>query len=276
MDDNDGCLPIQFSDQSTSTGTIIGWTWDFGDGNTSNLPNPSHTYTSVGRYEVSLTILDSKDAKLQSVVTVFFVGNQIDVDFVYDVNEACIPDAIITTNLSGPTPPYLRMFHGSGIWRRRNFSMREPIYQYGDTGVFDVSLTATFNGCDTTHIKEEYITIYPPLANFTADVLCEGSRLDVLFDDISLGADSTVWVVSNGDVLINQDSFVYTFADTGNYNIKLYAYNFESGCVDSTDQDLELVWMETGFTVDQTVVCRNESIQINDLFVQTQAVWYTS
>ena len=58
MDDNDGCLPlpIQFSDQSTSTGTIIGWTWDFGDGNTSNLPNPSHTYTSVGRYEVSLTI----------------------------------------------------------------------------------------------------------------------------------------------------------------------------------------------------------------------------
>ena len=72
--------------------------------------------------------------------------------------------------------------------------MREPIYQYGDTGVFDVSLTATYNGCDTTHIKEEYITIYPPLANFTADVICEGNRLDVSFDDISLGADSTVWV----------------------------------------------------------------------------------
>ena len=152
--------------------------------------------------------------------------------------------------------------------------MREPIYQYGDTGVFDVSLTATYNGCDTTHIKEEYITIYPPLANFTADVICEGNRLDVSFDDISLGADSTVWVFSNGDVLVNQDSFVYTFADTGNYNIKLYAYNFESGCVDSTDQDLELVWMETGFTVDQTVVCRNESIQVTDLSSNSSSLVY--
>ena len=108
-----------------------------------------------------------------------FVGEQIDVDFIYDVNEACIPDAIITTNLSGPTLPE----DVSWIWEfgdGGNSSMREPIYQYGDTGVFDVSLTATFNGCDTTHIKEEYITIYPPLANFTADVLCEGNRLDVL------------------------------------------------------------------------------------------------
>ena len=276
MDDNDGCLPlpIQFSDQSTSTGTIIGWTWDFGDGNTSNLPNPSHTYTSVGRYEVSLTILDSEGCQATISGDSIFVGNQIDVDFIYDVNEACIPDAIITTNLSGPTPLPEDV---SWIWEFGDggtSSMREPIYQYGDTGVFDVSLTATFNGCDTTHIKEEYITIYPPLANFTADVLCEGSRLDVLFDDISLGADSTVWVFSNGDVLINQDSFVYTFADTGNYNIKLYAYNFESGCVDSTDQDLELVWMETGFTVDQTVVCRNESIQINDLSSNSSSMVY--
>lgn len=276
MDDNDGCmpLPIQFSDESTSSAAIIGWTWDFGDGNTSNQPNPSHTYTSVGRYEVSLIILDAEGCQAVISGDSIFVGEQIDVDFIYDVNEACIPDAIITTNLSGPTPLPEDI---SWIWEFGDggtSSMREPIYQYGDTGIFDVSLTATFNGCDTTQIKEEYITIYPPLANFTADVICEGNRLDVLFDDISLGADSTVWVFSNGDVLVNQDSFVYNFADTGSYNIKLYAYNFESGCVDSTDQDLELVWMETGFTVDQTVVCRNESIQVTDLSSNSSSLVY--
>ena len=276
MDDNDGCLPlpIQFTDESTSASAIIGWIWDFGDGNTSNLPNPSHTYTSVGRYEVSLTILDAEGCQATISGDSIFVGDQIDVDFAFDINEACLPDPVMTTNLSGPSPlpegvTWIWEFGDGG-----NSSMPEPIYQYGDTGVFDVSLTATYNGCDTTHIKEEYITIYPPLANFTAEVLCDGSRLDVLFDDISLGADSTVWVLSNGDILINQDSFVYTFADTGNYTIKLYAYNFESGCIDSTDQDLELVWMETGFNVDQTVVCRNESIQITNVSSRSSSMVY--
>ena len=103
------------------------------------FPNPSHTYTSVGRYEVSLTILDAEGCQATISGDSIFVGEQIDVDFIYDVNEACIPDAIITTNLSGPTPLPEDI---SWIWEFGDggtSSMREPIYQYGDTGVFDVS-----------------------------------------------------------------------------------------------------------------------------------------
>ena len=54
------------------------WTWDFGDGNTSNQPNPSHTYTSVGRYEVSLTILDAEGCQAVISGDSIFVGEQID------------------------------------------------------------------------------------------------------------------------------------------------------------------------------------------------------
>jgi gliding motility-associated-like protein len=42
-----------FSDQST--GTVTSWTWDFGDGSSSALPNPSHTYTANGLQTVCLT-----------------------------------------------------------------------------------------------------------------------------------------------------------------------------------------------------------------------------
>ncbi len=44
---------INFSDLSTNGPTS--WHWDFGDGDTSNLRNPSHTYTQAGYYTVSLS-----------------------------------------------------------------------------------------------------------------------------------------------------------------------------------------------------------------------------
>ena len=46
-------LAVQFND--TSTGEPTNWFWNFGDGNTSALPNPNHTYVNPGTYTVSLT-----------------------------------------------------------------------------------------------------------------------------------------------------------------------------------------------------------------------------
>ena len=37
-----------------STGSIIQWLWEFGDGNTDNNQNPSYTYPSPGTYDLKL------------------------------------------------------------------------------------------------------------------------------------------------------------------------------------------------------------------------------
>ena len=48
---------IQFTDVSTSNpGNVASWNWIFGDGTTSALQNPSHTYPSTGTYNASLII----------------------------------------------------------------------------------------------------------------------------------------------------------------------------------------------------------------------------
>ena len=55
-----GCVnPVQFSDQTTNLDAGTSWLWNFGDGTTSTLQNPSHRYLAAGTYTVSLTVTNS-------------------------------------------------------------------------------------------------------------------------------------------------------------------------------------------------------------------------
>ena len=49
-------LTVEFGDRSG--GTPVSWSWDFGDGGSSGVQNPSYTYRSPGSYNVSLTVSD--------------------------------------------------------------------------------------------------------------------------------------------------------------------------------------------------------------------------
>ena len=50
-------LTVTFTDQSTTVdGTLTAWQWDFGDGVTSTLRNPTHVYPNNGKYDVTLTV----------------------------------------------------------------------------------------------------------------------------------------------------------------------------------------------------------------------------
>ncbi|WP_206484298.1 S8 family serine peptidase [Thalassotalea sp. G2M2-11] len=60
-------LDVQFTDLSgDSDGAITSWLWDFGDGESSTLANPSHSYLTAGEYNVTLTVTDD-DASTHSI-----------------------------------------------------------------------------------------------------------------------------------------------------------------------------------------------------------------
>ena len=55
------------STSSDPDGSISAYSWTFGDGATSTLQNPSHTYTAAGTYSVGLRVTDNQGA--QSTIT---------------------------------------------------------------------------------------------------------------------------------------------------------------------------------------------------------------
>lgn len=52
---------VQFTDNSSDEdGQVVSWSWNFGDGATSIAQNPSHQYTTLGTYTVTLTVTDDQ------------------------------------------------------------------------------------------------------------------------------------------------------------------------------------------------------------------------
>ncbi|NMB78708.1 MAG: PKD domain-containing protein [Methanomicrobiales archaeon] len=56
--------PVQFTD--TSTGNPESWYWDFGDGMTSTLQNPEHTYAYLGVYAVTLKVSNAAGSNISA------------------------------------------------------------------------------------------------------------------------------------------------------------------------------------------------------------------
>ena len=60
-------LTVSFSSPSTDSGgsPVTQWAWNFGDGTTSTLQNPSHTYTNIGIFSPSLTATNDNNVAAQ-------------------------------------------------------------------------------------------------------------------------------------------------------------------------------------------------------------------
>lgn len=69
-----GGITVNFSD--ASTGSVMTYAWDFGDGNTATSANPTHTYTTDGTYTACLTVTNNEGCEdvICKTVTIAGVG----------------------------------------------------------------------------------------------------------------------------------------------------------------------------------------------------------
>lgn len=66
---------VQFTDKSSDPdGQVKQWRWEFGDGGTSELQNPSYVYKTAGAFKVKLIVTDDKGAQSAPVEKTITVG----------------------------------------------------------------------------------------------------------------------------------------------------------------------------------------------------------
>lgn len=77
---------VQFTDASTDDVLITSRSWDFGDGNTTNEENPTHSYIKAGTYNVTLTVTDNDDMVdfCSKSITIILSGSDYDNDSIPD------------------------------------------------------------------------------------------------------------------------------------------------------------------------------------------------
>ena len=123
--------------------TIISWSWDFGDGYTSTLQNPSHTYTVPGTYTATLIV----EADLGCIDTArhdIFIHEIPEANFTADT--ACCGTPTQFTDLSIPGEGNTIMGWGWEFGDGGFSSFQNPTYTYLDPGIYMVHLTI-FSDC---------------------------------------------------------------------------------------------------------------------------------
>ncbi|MGE5108959.1 MAG: PKD domain-containing protein [Sphingobacteriales bacterium] len=154
----DGCEGqiVHFIDSSSiDFGAITNWNWDFGDGNTAVLQNPTHIYSTPGSYTVKLMVQSANGCMSDTVSKSIDIAAKPEVSFTN--TEACIGQQIQFTNqtilASGTITGYSWDF-GDGS----TSAIENPVHTYNREGDFTATLTAfTGNGCTATSTKTFHI-----------------------------------------------------------------------------------------------------------------------
>lgn len=133
---------ITFTD--TSSGDPTSWLWDFGDGATSDLQNPTHRYASQGDFDVSLTATNEAGSDTATVGLTIGAGSGCTL--------TCTAAAPATSGLSVPvsftadagasgcssSPVYAWSFGDGAASDEQN-----PSHTYNTTGTLRWTLTAS-------------------------------------------------------------------------------------------------------------------------------------
>jgi gliding motility-associated-like protein len=257
VDDSTGCFPlaVNFTDMSNpGSGTITGWAWDFGDGQTSNLKNPSHTYKGAANYPVTLNVTNSNGCSNAYTHTGYIqIPNGVTATFNTVAASGCkLPITVQFNNTStGPGTLTYTWSFGDASGTTNTTS---PGHTYGTSGTYNVELIASSTaGCTDSLTVPTPILAGNVTSSFTApDTVCVGSLINFL--NTSAPKPTVVnWDFGDG-------TSSSALGPTKTYNVaKIYTVkltNTFGACIDSVSKQITVLTPAVAnFIANDTVSC---------------------
>lgn len=231
-----GCSPLVVNFQDQSTGSPTEWFWDFGNGATSTLRNPSTTYFLPGSYTIKLTVTNATGSNTLTRNAMITIWDKPAVNFTVNDSTACFPHPAQFTDLSVPSPGTVNTAwmwdFGNGV----QSTQQNPSNVYANTGNFSVTLKVTNDkGCYAAFTKPAYIKIAGGvMADFSHNqpVVCR-PPFNITFNNNSSGPGtlSYYWEFGDGNTS-NLQNPTHNYTASGNFTITM-AVTSSAGCSDT-------------------------------------------
>lgn len=217
------CLNSVSSFTDNSSGLVTSWSWNFGDGNTSIIQNPSHVYSTPGTFSVTLFVLNSSGCS-SSITKSVTINNKPLVQFTADSLVGCSPAVINFTNQSTAS------LGSTNIWYfgdNSTSNLQNPSHTYSVSGNYTIKLIVSESGgCSDSLEKINYISIInSPTALFTvSNNTVNLPNAVISFSNTSTNYTNVEWFFGDSqNSNVNNPNHNYT--DVGVYEVCLKAYN---------------------------------------------------
>lgn len=259
-----GCSPLVVNFQDQSTGGVTSWFWDFGNGATATLQNPSTTYFLPGTYTVTLTVKNAVGTNTLTRTQYITVYGKPTVNFITNDSANCFPLRSQFTDLSTPSA---NTFNASWLWDfgdGTQSTQQNPLHIYTNTGNYTVNVKVTNDkGCYAVLVKPAYIKVAAGVTSGftnTQPAVCR-PPFNISFTNGSTGPGTLTWYWDFGDgTSSTQPNPIHTYTAPGNYTVAL-ATTSSDGCSDTLQKVsvLNIQDIKTSFTAPDSI-CNNSEI----------------
>ncbi len=212
---------VNFIDSTITNGTITSWSWNFGDGSPAvSGQNPSHTFSSSGNFEVSLTVTTQEgcDTTFAEFVTVFPSPGDAPVSNYTICNGVGVtietPDNI-TSAVWTPT---------TGLDLTDPFN---PIANPAGTTTYSLTATNSF-GCVNTSQVTVTVVAKPVLTSVAVTQISDCSLTDGSIAITASGTAGVEYGLDSGSGIVWQSGSTFSNLGAGSYLV--YIRNADDSC----------------------------------------------
>lgn len=257
-----GCAPliVQFNNTSTNAAGAT-YSWNFGNGATSVLQNPSTTYLQPGPFTVSLTVTTAAGSNTKTATGFIDVKPAPTVSWTVSDSDGCPPHQAVFTNTSALNAPGSGTYQWSfGNGATATTTTTTQVFPNAGNYVASLRVTNSF-GCISTLSKPGQIVVFEkPTAAFSATptTFCKTTGNMVQFSGNGSGGQAPYtynWTFGDGGTGSGA-SVSHTYNGAGPFTVRLIVTDAK-GCSDTLTRPnfITTVAPQAAFTTNTPTGC---------------------